>query len=127
MNYLDLESLKQKLQRLPVRQAYLFGSHAHGTAGPLSDVDIALVYAPLVNKEQVESQVFATISQILETDNIDLIDIETASPLLAHRAVLCGKAILNHSRHEEAVLKTKILHAYEDTRHLREIKEQAVL
>ena len=47
--------------------------------------------------------------------------------LLAHRAVLRGVPILEDDPHQVAMLKTKILHAYEDTRHLREIKQAAFL
>lgn len=121
----DLAKLKQSLQHYPIAQAYLFGSHARGTAGALSDIDIAVVYQASTNKDEIESNLFAELSQQFKTDAIDIIDIETASPLLAHRSVLRGTRLLDHVPHEEAVLKTKILHAYEDTRHLRAIKEQA--
>ena len=81
------------------------------------------MYAASVDVDKAESKLFAELSQSLHTDNIDLVNIATASPLLAHRAVLRGIPLLNHLPHDTAVLKTKILHAYEDTRHLREIKE----
>ncbi|MEK7540133.1 MAG: nucleotidyltransferase domain-containing protein [Patescibacteria group bacterium] len=124
---LNIGQLRQKLQRYPLQQAYLFGSYARGTAGPLSDVDIALLFKSRVNKDKIESKIFADISQLLHTDNIDIIDIETASPLLAHRSVIQGVPLLNHSRHEEAVLKTSILHSYEDSRYLRELKARAAV
>ncbi len=114
--------IKAVLPHHPVQQAYLFGSHAHGTAGPLSDIDIAVMYEASVDADQAESKLFAELSQSLHTDNIDLVNIATASPLLAHRAVLRGLPLLNHVPHDTAVLKTRILHAYEDTRHLRELK-----
>ena len=118
-----LDQIKEIMQHHPVQQAYLFGSQAHGTAGPLSDIDIAVMYAASVGVDKAESKLFAELSQSLHTDNIDLVNIATASPLLAHRAVLRGIPLLNHLPHDTAVLKTKILHAYEDTRHLRELKE----
>jgi uncharacterized protein YutE (UPF0331/DUF86 family)/predicted nucleotidyltransferase len=124
MVQIDLHTLKDILQQHAVQQAYLFGSHARGTANALSDIDIAVLFDPLVDKEKVEAQLFADLSDFLHTDNIDLIDIATASPLLAHRSVLRGKKILSRSTHEEASLKTNILHQYEDTRHLREMKEK---
>lgn len=119
--------LKQVLGRFPIEQAYLFGSHARGTANALSDIDLAILYEPSADKDTIESQLFAELSQQLKTDNIDIIDIATASSLLAHRAVLRGIPIITHTAHDTAMLKTKILHAYEDTRHLREIKQQAFL
>lgn len=124
---LHIEELKQKLKRYPLQQAYLFGSQARGTAGSLSDVDIALLFQPDADKEKTESKIFAVLSQLLQTDNIDIIDIETASPLLAHRSVIQGVPLLNRSKHEEALFKTRLLHLYEDSRYLRELKEQAVI
>lgn len=124
---INIGQLKRKLKRYPLQQAYLFGSHARGAAGPLSDVDIAVLFKPKVNKDKMESKIFAEISQLLQTDNIDIVDIETAPPLLAHRSVIQGLPLLNHSRHEEAMLKTNILHAYEDSRYLRELKARAVV
>lgn len=127
MEATKFNQLKEVMQHHPVQQAYLFGSHAHGTAGPLSDIDVAVMYADTVDPDQAESKLFAELSQTLQTDNIDIINIATASPLLAHRAVLRGLPLLQHVPHDTAVLKTKILHAYEDTRHLREIKEAVFL
>ncbi len=121
----QLKKIKQTLWRYPVVQAYLFGSHARKTAGPLSDIDIAVLYKPLAKDDIVGPALFAALSRQLHTDNIDIINIATASPLLAHRSVICGKQLLKHNPHDEAMLKTKILHAYEDTKHLREIKENA--
>ena len=123
METVDIKKLQEILSHHPVSQAYLFGSHARGTAGPLSDIDIAVLYEPGVDVEKSESAVFADLSKALQTDNIDIINIDTASPLLAQRAVLCGLPIIEQSPHKSAILKTKILHAYEDTRHLREIKQ----
>lgn len=123
----DLRNIKKILAKTNVQQAYLFGSHARGIDGPLSDIDIAVLYAAGKNNDRIESKLFAELSQALKTDNIDIIDIRRASPLLAHRAVLHGKALLQHDRHAEAVLKTAILHAYEDTRHLRAIKQRVFI
>ncbi len=38
----DFKVIREALFDLPVNAAYLFGSHARGTAGPLSDIDIAI-------------------------------------------------------------------------------------
>ncbi|MBI2415272.1 MAG: nucleotidyltransferase domain-containing protein [Candidatus Kerfeldbacteria bacterium] len=125
MQPIVLNHLKEIIVHHPVRQAYLFGSQARGTAGALSDIDIAVLFRSDIDQEKGESMLFVDLSQALHTDNIDIVNIETASPLLAHRAVLRGLPILDHLPHETALLKTKILHAYEDTRHLREIKQAA--
>lgn len=122
-----IQTITQVMQHHPVQQAFLFGSQAHGTAGPLSDIDIAVLFDPTCDTDKAESQLFAELSQTLRTDNIDIVNIATASPLLAHRAVLRGVELFSNSRHDQALLKTNILHAYEDTRHLREIKQAAFI
>ncbi|RLC56366.1 MAG: hypothetical protein DRI80_16390, partial [Chloroflexota bacterium] len=47
-----LPQLHDLLARHGVVLAYLFGSQAEGTAGPLSDVDIAVLLGPEVPRER---------------------------------------------------------------------------
>ena len=107
--------------------AYVFGSEARGTAGPMSDIDIAVLTKPSVNFEHIETRLFNDLATALKTDNLDLIDIRTASPLLAHRSVLGGVPLLFHDPHREAILKMNVLRTYEDHRYLFAIKERAFL
>ena len=83
-----------------VSVAYLFGSHAKKTHTSKSDIDIAVLlsetpkkileyYLNLVNK----------LSEILG-NNVDLIILNTSSPLLKHQVIKHGKII--YSRNEEA-------------------------
>lgn len=124
---LPIANISQILQKYPIQQAYLFGSHAHGKATPLSDVDIAVQYSPDCDHEKTENALFAELSQLLHSDNIDLVNLDEATPLLAHRAVLLGKPLISTDPHTTALFQTKILHTYEDTRHLRELKSAIVL
>lgn len=121
------ETIQQILEKHPVRQAYLFGSRSRGTEGPLSDIDVAVLFDEHVDADHEENQLYIALSRALCTDHIDLVNIATAPPLLAHRSVILGTPLLRHSRHEEAVLKKSILHAYEDTRFIRDIKQKAFL
>lgn len=115
------------LKRHGIAMAYLFGSHARGSAGAMSDIDIAVLTQDGVRFDRIENQLFHNLAIELKTDNIDLVNIRTASPLLAHRAVIRGAAILPHDRHREALLKTSIIHRYEDHRHFYDIKQRAVM
>lgn len=124
---LPLANISQILKKYPIQQAYLFGSYVHGTVTPLSDIDIAVLYQPTVDRDKTESALFAELSLLLKSDNIDLVDLNQATPLLAHRAVLLGRSLLPEDPHVAAVFKTKILHAYEDARHLRELKQALVI
>lgn len=102
--------------------AFLFGSHARGTAGKLSDIDIAVLYRGKIDEEKAENKLFHDLAIALKTDNIDLVNIKEATPLLAHRAIIRGTALTKHSRHREAQLKVAVLREYEDTSKLREYK-----
>lgn len=114
------------MSKHPVEMAYLFGSHARGKASRLSDIDIAVLYKKGINQEMAENKLFHELALILKTDNIDLVNLEEASPLLAHRAVIRGKALLEHDRHKEAQLKVGVIREYEDTAHLRETKYRSL-
>lgn len=120
-------AIRRILSHHPVKMAFLFGSHARGKAGPLSDIDIAVIPKQPKRFAKQEGKLFHDLAIELGTDAIDLVDLTNASPLLQHRAVLRGQALLEHSPHEEAVLKTHILHRFEDHRHFYAIKERAFL
>ena len=118
---LDINKIKRVLKKHPVEMAFLFGSHARGKAGKLSDIDIAVLYKGKVDYDKSENQLFHDLAIALKTDNIDLVNIEETSPLLAHRAVIKGIPLLEHDRHREAQLCVGVLREYENTRYLRQV------
>lgn len=62
--------------------AYLFGSVARGTAGPQSDVDVALLLAPGVAGDAVCGRVEDRLARRLHTDRIDVVSvIDTPIPV----------------------------------------------
>ncbi|MCF8146544.1 MAG: nucleotidyltransferase domain-containing protein [Deltaproteobacteria bacterium] len=73
-------------ERNDVAFAYLFGSKARGTGGPLSDIDIAiyLTEGPFSEKR---IEILGDLIDILRTDNIDLILLNTASESLRARVI----------------------------------------
>ena len=62
--------------------AYLFGGLARGEHRPLSDVDIAVYLAGIVTAD-VKLDILGKLIDILGTDEIDLVILNTAPPLLA--------------------------------------------
>ncbi|RPJ11074.1 MAG: nucleotidyltransferase domain-containing protein [Deltaproteobacteria bacterium] len=62
--------------------AYLFGGLARGERRPLSDVDIAVYLAGSVTAD-VKLDIMGKLIDILGTDEIDLVILNTAPPLLA--------------------------------------------
>ena len=62
--------------------AYLFGGLARGERRPLSDVDIAVYLAGIATAD-VKLDILGKLIDILGTDEIDLVILNTAPPLLA--------------------------------------------
>jgi predicted nucleotidyltransferase len=83
---LDLDTLQGVLQEYPVDLAILFGSHATGTAHATSDIDLAVAFDDHRPPDPSYNDVFlglsADLSDALGTDNVDLVDLHTASPAL---------------------------------------------
>lgn len=84
--------MKEQLARIfranKVVFAYLFGSQARGTAGSLSDIDIAAYFDYEVDAaDQFDSRlkVLGEITDLYKTDEVDLVVLNDAPPLLAHR------------------------------------------
>ena len=60
--------------------AYLFGGLARGERRPLSDVDIAVCLADTVGAADAKLDILGKMIDILGTDEIDLVILNTASP-----------------------------------------------
>lgn len=81
-------------KKYSINLAILFGSHAKGTTGRMSDLDIAILAdRPLELEERGEiAESFAEQFKVTE-DKIDLVDLWNASPLLQHNVATHGKLI----------------------------------
>jgi predicted nucleotidyltransferase len=83
-----------------VSVAYLFDSHAKKTHTPKSDVDIAILLFEVPEKLlEYYLYLLDKLSEILEND-VDLIILNTSSPLLKYQVIKHGKII--YSQNEEA-------------------------
>jgi predicted nucleotidyltransferase len=110
--------------------AYLFGSQARGEAGPLSDVDIAVLFESAILREerfQKILQLMVELGNLLERDDVEVIDLDQASPLLRHRAYYFGKRVYSVNEATRVGFELKALRDYVDTEPLRRIKRRYVL
>lgn len=85
-----LERLAGALDRDGVVAAMLIGSEARGTAGPLSDVDIAIWSKPDLDARgrfDLQLALARDAGHVLGTDEIDIVTLNHAPPLLQHRAI----------------------------------------
>jgi predicted nucleotidyltransferase len=96
---LPLAALTSLLREHPVRLAILFGSHATANVHSRSDIDIAIELESLRPGDRGYNEAFfglsADLSETLETDEVDLVDLHMLSSTLAqdvfaHGVLLAG-------------------------------------
>lgn len=117
-----LKRLGEALDRQGVVAAMLIGSRARGTAGPLSDVDIAIWHDPgLDSRTRFDLQLGLTgdAARVLHTDEVDIVMLNDAPPLMRHRAIRDGKRLVERDRDERVRLETRAILDYLDTAPLR--------
>jgi len=110
--------------RPEVRTAYLFGSVARGEEGPTSDVDVAVVFDPgRVPDESTRwrkrLELTADLVDALDRNDVDVVDLEAASPLVAHRVVRDGIVVKDSAAERRIEREERIFHRYVDTKPLR--------
>jgi uncharacterized protein len=118
------QMLAELFERQPdVVAAYLFGSQARGDAGPLSDVDLAVWLGDDLDPGRRLSQQLALSAQaasLLETDEVELVVLNGAPPLLAQRVIRDGEVLAERSAVTRVRLETEAIIRYLDTIPLRE-------
>jgi predicted nucleotidyltransferase len=80
-------------KRSDVVFAYLFGGLARGKRSPLSDVDIAVYLSDDVNSATAKMEILGHLSAMLQTDEIDLVVLNSAPLPLKMRILQEKKTI----------------------------------
>lgn len=110
-----------------VQVAYIFGSVAKGTFGPLSDVDIAVLFTSNSNEwYEQKMKLMEGLVWIFGIPKVDVVVLNTAEPVLAHRAVYEGHPIFVRDETARIRLERKILDMYLDTAFLRKVQRAAI-
>jgi predicted nucleotidyltransferase len=81
-------------ERPDILFAYLFGGLARGKRLPLSDVDIAIYFSKGANPAAMKMDILGELTTMLQTDEIDLVVLNTASLPLKMRIVQKKKTIV---------------------------------
>lgn len=100
---------------------YLFGGLLKGKPNPLSDVDIAVYVKNIKKLDYIE--LFGNISNVLGTDEIDLIILNTAQLSLAGRILQNRKILVDKDPFFRHKYESKILREFFDF----SIKERDIL
>ena len=104
--------------RRGVVAAYLFGSQARGDPGPLSDVDSAVWLDEDPEPDRCLSRQLALSAQaalLLGTDEVELVVLNGAPPLLAQRVIRDGEVLAERSALARVRLETEAIIRYLDT------------
>jgi predicted nucleotidyltransferase len=117
-----LQRLSHALDCEGVIAAMLIGSQARGTPGPLSDVDIAVWHEPGLDpagRLQLQLKLTRLASETLRTNEVDIIMLNQAPPLLRHRAIRDRKLLVERDPVARVRLDARALLDYLDTEPLR--------
>lgn len=88
------ERLRTRLEAEPdVQVAYLYGSTARGTDGPLSDVDIAVLLDGSSDPWQRRLDLIAAVGKIVGEQRADVVVLNDAPPTLAYRVLRDGELL----------------------------------
>ena len=99
--------------------AYLFGSTARGGGSPLSDVDVAILWARLPEKALRErARLIEDLSRAAKA-TADVIFLNDAPPALAGRVLRDGKLLLSRDDTERIRYEIRALQRDLDAVHLR--------
>lgn len=133
----DVNKIKlpaDKLKELKVGLVYLFGSEAEGTAGPLSDVDIGIVF---VDPKIVRGDTTKTYNELYNilTDhfdmsnfrNMDIVFLERASLELSFDVITHGIQLFEISQDFRMDFEERISALYRDFMPILKANNEAVL
>lgn len=113
-----MRRLREALERRPeILDGYLFGSHARGEARAHSDVDVAVYLRdeqPVDEGFGYASTLAADLMAALGRNDVDVVILNRAPPLLYHRVLRDGERILARDLRETTVREGRALSRYCD-------------
>jgi len=118
----DLTAAVEKIARDPrVQAVYLFGSRARGDARAESDVDLGVLLDVCVTLDD-ELWMRSEIAAALGRDDVDLVLLRSAPPLLKHEVVTNGSRRYARDAAAADDFEARATMEYFDTAHLREVQ-----
>lgn len=128
MKNLDIERLKNYLYlQNEITTVYLFGSYASTRLSPASDIDIAILLSSSVDSKEygfLKLKILTDLIEILSFNNIDVVILNIASPLLLHEVIKKGILLFSKNEKERLEFTVKSTMRYLDTIHLRKVQDR---
>lgn len=125
-----LARLRDALAVEGVVAASLFGSQAAGKAGALSDADVAVWLDPDLGDSarfRLRLELIGRAGSALGTNEVDVVVLNDAPPLLQHRALRSGVRLLDRDPVRRVRLESRAVADYLDTKPLRERLSRAMV
>ena len=125
-----LPALRGVFMRYRVTLAYLYGSQARGDAGPLSDVDVAVLFKFDVSRAERSDRLLKLIGELISVfgrSDVFVADLDAASPLLRYEVYREGRPLFCADDELHVKFMTEALRDYEDTRPLRQIQREYLM
>ena len=94
--------------------AYLFGGLAKGKIQPLSDADIAVYLADSLSLPDVKLDILGKLIDILQTDEIDLVVLNTAELPLIMNVLKSKKVIVDRDPFERHIFESLTMRKFFD-------------
>ena len=117
-----INSLSPLFKEQELQLVLLFGSAASGAVHRKSDLDLAFLFDKPVDILDLTNRVI----RCLHTDQVDVVDLRRASPLLAFSAAKHGKILYQRSPEIFATFYSLAFRRYVDTEKLRQAQTQVV-
>ena len=117
-----LERLAHACDHEDVVAAMLIGSQARGSPGALSDIDIGIWHAPGLDAGSrlgLRLNLAQQATKTIGSDEVDIVLLNGASPLMRHRAIRDRRLLLERDRQTRVKLEARALIDYLDTAPLR--------
>lgn len=103
---------------------FLFGSEAKGTSHNESGVDIAVLFTGSVKPKDYlkrEGKLIERFCEIYPKKEINIVNLNIASPLLRQAVILEGRLLYARSEADRILFQVQTLQEYEDYLHLSNI------
>ncbi len=127
---LDDTLTQARKARPEVLDGYLFGSTATGTAGAHSDVDVAVYVEPEALKTAggygYEAALTTALMAALGRNDVDVVVLNRATPLLYHRVLRDGRRVLSRDLRETTTREGYALSRYCDDLHRLDIIDRTL-
>ena len=113
-----------------VQFAYLFGSNANGTAGKLSDVDVAVYLKPSISKKEyltIKLRLISDLVQACGTDRVDLTILNESALHLNNNVVANGVLLASSNEKERARFESSTISRFMARKPVLERRSAAVI